>query len=150
MFLLVYLCAWGGGMQGLPLLMMAIGDAHKAFLASNHDETYLVLHHPGNQDQHELATDASLPYKADLMDKLLYLSFAGKDSAPDHVLILPHLQDQITHGAKINTFSIGMSPTPLAASRPFFAQIVSVYLLPQPPPQTHPTLLSLRTTTLLI
>lgn len=145
--LLAYLLVWAGSSQGLPLLLVMIGNTHKIFLTKSHDRIHLVLHHPGNQDEHESPAGDDRKHEHDILDKVLSTA-AGQDDHSDHEFHVSEEKQLVIAAVK----TIGASKTDLAIAkiRLVFIKSISTHFLSDPPPKANPTLVSLHTTVLLI
>ena len=148
LFLFIYSLIWMGGAQNLSLFFTALGHSHQRFLATDHDEIHLVLHHPGNQDGHE-APGGSVGHQHDLLDDLLSIVTVGQENHSDHEIHLSEQAPQITTTTKTTALS-KVFPQAIAAAQPllmkptFFSSLSPASLKPRP------SLVSLRATVLLI
>lgn len=52
--ILAYFLVWMESAHALPLLFVAADDSHKAIVTEYRGRIHLTLHHPGNNDKHEL------------------------------------------------------------------------------------------------
>lgn len=145
--LAVYLSVWIGSAQGLSLVSMLMDGSHQTFLTTKNDQTRLIFHHSGYQDEHEFpghpANDPAGP--ADLE------SGRGDSPDPDHVFYLPDHEQQTTPTSTAKTtpaFKILFPSTELEG----LTLVQPVSARPSPPPlfKISTTLLSLRATVLLI
>ncbi|QBQ55660.1 hypothetical protein [Nitrosococcus wardiae] len=154
--LLLYLLAWVGSAQAIPLLLTSVGHAHKIFLTYHGDKIQIALHHPGYVDQHEpVATTSLEAYQHDLLDKaLLALDVRADHDYSDHVIQLPLDKPPIlTTSQKIDSKETKASPafSFLATAPPFpaLAELACARHLGQPPPAVPSIPLHLPTTVLL-
>ncbi len=152
----LYLLAWLGSAQAIPLLLASVGHAHKLFLTYHGDTLRIKLHHPGHADEHEPLPAAPLrTYQHDLLDKVLFiLSNRTQDDYSDHLIQIPLDKPlPIAIDQEIGSKLIKLSLASLATTPPFPTFIKRAYLLllapPLPPPATPTTPLHLRTTVLL-
>lgn len=141
--LLICLLSWEGGARGLPVLWMILGSSHRAFFAEIHGKPHLLLHHPGDQDEHELPAADWGRHQCDLLDNLLTLFTAGQVCHFDHVIHLPDCEQASADAAKK---MVGMSSQMLQVG----ADLASMHSLSLPSPKPSPPLVFLRTTVLRI
>ncbi|ABA57910.1 hypothetical protein [Nitrosococcus oceani] len=155
--LLIYLLAWVGSAQAMPLLLASVGHAHKIFLTYHGDKIQIALHHPGYIDEHEPTAKTPLAaYQHDFLDKtLLALSNRAAHDYSDHIIHLPlDQQTTITASKKSENNKTKLSPTfPFLATAPPFpalAELMHPLYLSQPPPDNILLIpLHIRTTVLL-
>lgn len=148
--LFAFLLSSVGVAQGIPLLLILMGPSHKVFLTKHFDNVQLVIHHPGNQDEHESQTDAPVPHKHDLLDGIIAATAGGNVSHSDHEIQLSNNKDPFI--ASANTVSVLKTPL-LEASAPLwpvFVEPTSFQILTPSLLKPTPGALPLFTTVLLI
>jgi hypothetical protein len=141
---------WLGSAQGLSLLFLAAGNSHLVFLDESHNHVRLVLHHPGIHDQHEGPQTAPLTHRHDLLDRALATASGGSIPEEDHVIDLHDQKEQAITATKIIGHSKEAFPQVTVYVWPMIVKPSSVHLFSHSPPQLNPTLVTLRTTILLI
>ncbi len=147
--LLSCLLVWIGSAQGFPLLFLAAGHSHQAFLDESHNQIHLVLHHPGVQDQHEAPGMSPLEHRHDLLDRALAAA-SGSTPEEDHVIHVPEQKEQSVAATKIIGLSKDASPLVIVQTWPMIVRPRSVRLFSNSPPRFNPILVALRTTVLII
>ncbi len=90
-----------------PILIASLAHAHPVFISEGHHKTLLVLHHPGNHDEHESRED--LGHRHDLFDNIVGVSKKTPVSHTDHVVELPSFEEKVSTTAQgfidVNTLS---------------------------------------------
>ena len=149
--LATYLLVWVGGLQGFPLLLLLTMDhTHQTSLAKDHAQIHLVFRHAGQTGEN--ATPAGLPgpHRHDGSDQLVSEDTGGEVSPTDHEV---HLSDQKERIPAATKTIIPLKSIPLIGLSQFQTVLpkpITVHLLPPFLIKTSPTLLSIRTTVLLI
>ena len=145
-----FLLSWVGVAQGMPLLLILMGHSHKVFLTKQSNMIHLVIHHPGNQDEHESTTGDPVKHEHDLLDGLIAATAGGNVSHSDHEVQLSDDKEQFIPSAK----TVSVPKTSLLVAN---SQLWPVFVKPAPfrnpaPPllKTKPRPVSLLTTVFLI
>jgi hypothetical protein len=145
--LLAYLLAWVTGAQVAPVLVTLAGHAHKTFISYEGHGVRLILHHPGNADEHEAVPG---PHRHDALDRFI-VAVTGLDTHTDHVVRLPAGEHPAVLAAEGTDAGKACGPLPFTGyAFPAFVRTACVHLLAQPPPRVDPRLAHLRSTLLLI
>jgi hypothetical protein len=145
--LLTYLLGWVTGAQAAPVFVTLAGHVHKTFISYEHSNIRIILHHPGNVDEHQPQAGH---HRHDALDWLI-AAVTGFDTHMDHVLCLPLRGDPAALAAP--GADPGKTPSRLPATGyafPSFVASACVHRLARPPPAVDPALLLLRSTILLI
>ena len=145
-----FLLSWVGVAQGMPFLLILMGPSHKVFLTKHFDNIQLVIHHPGNQDEHETQTGGPIKHEHDLLDGIIAATAGGNVSHSDHEIQLSDDKERFIASAK----TVSVPKTSLLVAN---SQLWPVFVKPAPfrnpaPPllKTKPRPVSLLTTVFLI
>ena len=90
-----FLLSWVGVAQGMPLFLILMGHSHKVFLTKHSNTIEIVIHHPGNRDEHESPTGDRIEHQHDLLDRIIAATAGGKVSHSDHAIQLSDDKEQI-------------------------------------------------------
>lgn len=146
--LLAFLFSGLGATSILPILITTLAHAHPIYITEENRKIHLVLHHPGNNDEHEAHKDAD--HRHDLFDTIIDVSRHNKGTHTDHEVELPSLEDKISTTTKsfvdVNapTFSVNSPLLPVTIEH------AVGHRLPHSPQIKDPPRESLRTTILII
>lgn len=106
LILLAFLFSGIGVTSVLPILITTLAPAHPIFITEKNHKIRLVLHHPGNHDEHEVREDGE--HHHDLLDAIMGVSKNNQVSHTDHEIDLPSFEEKIPTTTKsfIETGSI--------------------------------------------
>ncbi len=150
-FLLIYLLAWIGNVQGLPLLMIA-DDSHKASLIEKDGKVHLVLDHTRNRDEQEnmISDRGEHKHERNLLASLFTTLTPEQAYHPDHEIQLSDHPERVIATTKTVVVSKIFASSVTAWLLPKFVEMVSLRHFPHFLPDVNSPLVSLRTTVLLI
>lgn len=146
--LLIYLMVGAGNGQ-VPVLFMIVGHAHETYVDYSGGGIRLTLHHPGHADEHEPTPFLPIPHQPDVLDQVL-AAITGQDDQEDHVIQMPPQAPQGLAAFKTIEIPKALSLPVSAYIVPSLTELASVQTLARRPPGINPTLVSRRTTVLLI
>jgi len=147
-FLLTFLFSGIGVVSGLPIFFTALAPSHPVFFSEDNHKIRLILHHPGNQDPHEVAS--IVRHQHDLLDAVIGVS--GKDdfSHRDHEVEISSSEDTFSVSAKTQLALDAQTFFTVPAALPVFSRETQARFSGLSPPVKNESLLSLRTTILII
>ncbi len=135
-----------GGLQGFPLLFLTMDHTHQISLAKDHAHLDLVFRHARQTRGDATPIGLPGPHQHDGTDQLVSEDTRGEVSPADHVFHLSDQQKNIPAGTKTITPLKSIPLIGLSQFQPVLPKPITVH----PPPFPNPTLLSIRTTVLLI
>jgi hypothetical protein len=147
-WLLIYLFAVIGNLQGLPLLI-TVDNSHKVSITKKNGKIHLVLDHVTNADEQDtIASEhGEHKHKHDLIAGLLAVIASERDQHPSHEIhIFNYSERVITKTAvAVKNYTFFISTQLL----PKFIEVASLKRFPHFLPVVNFPLVSLRTTVLL-
>lgn len=78
---------------GLPIFLTAMAQAHPVFISKDNHKIRLVLHHPGNQDEHEKSRVVQ-KHHPDFLDRVIAVSKKGELPHSDHEIEISPAEDK--------------------------------------------------------
>lgn len=148
--LLTYLLAWVGSAYSLAGLLMIMDSSHRILLTYTHDEIHLILHHPRNQNEKDLAVLNHNEHEHDVTVNASANFTIRQGPHPDHEIHLSNYEQPVP--ATTKTVKVSQNFSSLVTTQPLLAfdKVASVRFVTLLPPKGNPTLAYLRTTLLLI
>ncbi|MFQ5779249.1 MAG: hypothetical protein ACE5HN_00515 [Nitrospiria bacterium] len=148
--LLCFLLSGVGLIQTLPTLLLMIGNSHPIFITETEGKIHLVLHHRGNQDEHEHEHIGGLKHQHDLIDKVIAVSGKGTFSHTDHEVEIPNFKKKAMTKTENVVVTKNLTSLRIAQILPASIKLDVIQFISHSPPTTNPTLGSLQKTALLI
>ncbi len=129
--LLTFLFSGIGATSVLPILITTLAPAHPVFITENNHKFRLVLHHPGNHDEHEAREDKD--HHHDLLDIIIDVSKNNEVSHTDHEIELPSFEEEISPTTKSFVDINQIFPLSGTHILPLSVALESGYSLPHSP-----------------
>ena len=100
--ILALLFSGTGTLTGLPLFLAAVAHSHPIYISEDNHKIHLILHHPGNRDEHEVSDGLPTEHRHDLFDSVLSVSKKGAFPHTDHEVELPAYDEKVSTTTKNN------------------------------------------------
>ncbi len=146
--LLCFLLSGIGLTQSLPILLLMVGNSHPVYIIETEGKVHLVLHHRGNQDEHEQI--GGLKHQHDLLDKVIAFSGKGEISHTDHEVEIPNFKKKAVTKTENVVVAKNLAPLRIVQILPTSIKLDVIQFTLHSPPTTNPTIGSLHKIILLI